>query len=57
MVYSPNEFSPQPDPHVRAALGGALQPGDRAGFVAGVLSRVDELRARGEVAAGGSRRR
>ena len=50
MVYSPNEFSPQPDPHVRAALGAALQPGDRAEFVAGVLSRVDEV-ARGEVAA------
>jgi hypothetical protein len=51
MVYGPNEFSPEPDPHVRAALGAALQPGDRAGFVARVLSGVDELRARDEVAA------
>jgi hypothetical protein len=51
MVYSPNEFSPEPDPHVRAALGAALQPRDRARFAARVLSRVDELLARGEVAA------
>ncbi len=51
MVYGPNDFSPEPDPRVRAALGAALQPGDRAGFVARVLAGVDELPARGEIAA------
>ena len=51
MVYSPNEFSPEPDPHVRAALGAALQPGDPAGFLARVLARVDDLPTRAEVAA------
>ena len=51
MVPGPNDFSPEPDPHVRAALSAALEPGDRAGFVARVLARVDELPARAEVAA------
>jgi len=51
MVYSPNEFSPEPDPHVRAALGAALHPGDRAGFLARVVARVEELPTRAEVAA------
>lgn len=50
MVHSPNDFSPEPDPRVGAALGAVLQPGDRAGFVARVLARADELPARGEVA-------
>ena len=45
MVQGPNDFSPEPDLHVRAALGAALQPGDRAGFVARVLARVDALPA------------
>jgi len=51
VVQGSNDFSPDPDPHVRAALGAALQPGDRAGFVARVLAGVDALPARGEVAA------
>jgi hypothetical protein len=50
MAYSPNEFSPAPDPHVRAALGAALQPGDRAGFIAAVLARAEALPARREAA-------
>jgi hypothetical protein len=51
MVYSTNEFSPESDPHVRAALGAALQPGDPGGFVARVLARVDDLPTRAEVTA------
>ena len=49
MVPGPNDFSPEPDPRVRAALGAALRPGDPAGFVTRVLARVDELPARGEL--------
>lgn len=51
MVYGHNDFSPEPDPHVGAALGATLHPDDRAGFVARVLASVDALPARGEVAA------
>lgn len=50
MARTPNDFSPDPDPRVRAALGAALQPGDRAGFVARVLASVDAIPARSEIA-------
>ncbi|SRR5712692_4800852 len=41
MVQSLNVFSLDPDRRCGAALAAVLQPADRAGFVAGVMARVD----------------
>jgi hypothetical protein len=45
MTQEPLPFDHRPDPVLGAALRQALDPGDAAAFVAGVLARADETRA------------
>jgi hypothetical protein len=45
MTGTDHSFDHRPDPELGAALRQALEPGDEAAFVAGVVARFDAMRA------------